>query len=98
MRRAYAMLRDFTDNGCQELVDRPRVWSHIVASCFAVAAIATTTTTALADEDGISFWIPGLFGSLAAAPQQPGWSLTSFLYNTNVSASGNAAVAREITI
>jgi hypothetical protein len=35
---------------------------------------------------------------LAAAPQQPGWSMTSILYNTNVSASGNAAVARQITI
>jgi hypothetical protein len=51
-----------------------------------------------ADEDGISFWIPGLFGSLAAVPQQPGWSLTSFCYHDNVSASGNTAVAREITI
>jgi len=52
----------------------------------------------LADEDGTSFWIPGFFGSLAAVPQQPGWSLTSIFYNTNVSASGNAAVSREITI
>src|SRR6516165_11860391 len=54
--------------------------------------------SARADEDGVSFWIPGFFGSLAATPQQPGWSLISILYNTNVSASGNAAVAREITI
>src|SRR6516225_6696496 len=62
------------------------------------AAIFSIPKSAFADEDGTSFWIPGLFGSLAAAPQQPGWSLTSILYNTNVSASGNAAVAREITI
>ena len=54
--------------------------------------------SARADEDGVSFWIPGFFGSLAATPQQPGWSLISILYNTNVSASGNAAVAREIRI
>jgi hypothetical protein len=54
--------------------------------------------SARADEDGVSFWIPGFFGSLAATPQQPGWSLTSILYNTNVSASGNAAIAREIRI
>ena len=46
----------------------------------------------------MSFWIPGFFGSLAAVPQQPGWSLTSIFYNTNVSASGNAAVAREIRL
>jgi hypothetical protein len=63
-----------------------------------LVAAACTTDKAFADEDGVSFWIPGFFGSLAAAPQQPGWTLTSILYNTNVSASGNAAVAREITI
>ena len=77
---------------------RPRVWSRVLTACVAVTAVAFTTTAALADEDGVSFWIPGFFGSLAAAPQQPGWALTSMLYNTNVSASGNAAVAREITI
>jgi hypothetical protein len=52
----------------------------------------------LADEDGVSFWIPGFFGSLAATPQQPGWSLTSIYYHTDVSGSGNIAVSREITI
>ncbi|HXX50314.1 MAG TPA: transporter [Xanthobacteraceae bacterium] len=35
---------------------------------------------------------------MAAVPQQPGWSLTSIFYNTDVSASGNAAVAREVSI
>jgi hypothetical protein len=52
----------------------------------------------LADEDGVSFWIPGFFGSLAATPQQPGWSLASIYYHTDVSGSGNIAVSREITI
>src|SRR5262249_26488710 len=28
-------------------------------------------TIATADEGGVSFWLPGFFGSLAAAPQQP---------------------------
>jgi hypothetical protein len=51
-----------------------------------------------ADEDGVSFWIPGFFGSLAATPQQPGWSFAGINYYTNVSASGNAAVSREITV
>jgi hypothetical protein len=77
---------------------RWRIWSRVLTACVAVTAVASTTTTSLADEDGVSFWIPGLFGSLAAVPQQPGWSLTSILYNTNVSASGNAAVAREIRL
>jgi hypothetical protein len=78
---------------------RSHLWPRLGTALFAVfVAAACATDKARADEDGVSFWIPGFFGSLAAAPQQPGWSLTSILYNTNVSASGNAAVAREITI
>jgi hypothetical protein len=52
----------------------------------------------LADEGGVSFWLPGLFGSLAAAPQQPGWQFAAINYYTNVSASGTIAAAREVTI
>jgi hypothetical protein len=77
---------------------RLRGWFRVLTACVAFAALVSATTMSLADEDGISFWIPGLFGSLAAVPQQPGWSLTSIFYNTNVSASGNAALARAITI
>ncbi len=65
-------------------------------SLFVVTVCATTS--ARADEDGVSFWIPGFFGSLAATPQQPGWSLAAINYYTDVSASGSAAVAREIRI
>jgi len=68
-------------------------------ACLALfAAAACATGAARADENGISFWIPGLFGSLAAAPQQPGWSLTTIYYHTDVSANGSAALAREIEI
>ena len=42
-----------------------------------------------ADEGGVSFWVPGFFGSLAAAPQQPGWSQANIYYHTNVSAGGD---------
>jgi hypothetical protein len=42
--------------------------------------------------------VPGFFGSLAATPQQPGWSFAAINYYTNVSASGDAAVSKEITI
>jgi hypothetical protein len=76
---------------------RRRLASAVTALAIS-AAIFSIPKSAFADEDGTSFWIPGFFGSLAAAPQVPGWSFTSILYNTNVSASGNAAVAREITI
>jgi len=57
------------------------------------------TTQAFADESGVSFWIPGFFGSLAAVPSQAsGWSVTSIYYHTSVSAGGDVARAREITI
>jgi hypothetical protein len=78
---------------------RSHLWLRFGSALFGfLVAAACTTNNALADESGVSFWIPGFFGSLAAAPQQPGWSLTSIYYHTDVSASGSAAVAREIQI
>nr|WP_068031962.1 transporter [Rhodoplanes sp. Z2-YC6860] len=53
----------------------------------------------MADEGGVSFWLPGMFGSLAAAPQQqPGWAFMTTYYHTSVSAQGDVTRAREITI
>ncbi len=54
--------------------------------------------SALADENGISFRIPGLFGSLAATPQQPGWSVANIYYHTTVSAGADVAASREFTL
>src|SRR5262249_19139346 len=62
------------------------------------AASVLVSQTALADEGGVSLWLPGFFGSLAASPLQPGWSLTSIYYHTSVSAGADVARAREITI
>jgi hypothetical protein len=61
----------------------------------AVATLALLPQISRADESGISFWVPGQFGSLAAVPTTPGWSLGSVYYHTSVSASGAAAAARE---
>jgi hypothetical protein len=98
MTSALSVLRFFATNA-RAWPRRSHLWLRFASALFAfLVAAACTTDKAFADEDGVSFWIPGFFGSLAAAPQQPGWTLTSILYNTNVSASGNAAVAREITI
>jgi hypothetical protein len=74
-----------------------RVLMGAFASALLGAAIAVPTI-ALADEGGVSFWIPGFFGSLAATPQQPGFSLASIYYHTTVSAGADVARAREITI
>jgi hypothetical protein len=81
-----------------KLPARARVRFRLATAFFAFAAVTYSTNISLADEDGVSFWVPGFFGSLAATPQQPGWSLASIYYHTDVSASGNAAVAREIII
>ena len=64
----------------------------------AAAALAIHSQAAHADENGVSLWVPGLFGSLAAAPAVPGWSLGTVAYHTSVSASGNVAAARQISI
>ncbi len=53
---------------------------------------------ARADEGGVSFWIPGFYGSLAAAPVEPGWALTGMEYFDSVKAGGDVGLARSITI
>jgi len=37
-----------------------------------------------ADESGVSFWLPGIFGSFAAVPLQPGFSFSTTNYYTSV--------------
>jgi hypothetical protein len=63
-----------------------------------VTLVASTPNIADADEGGVGFWLPGFFGSLAATPQQPGWSFAAIYYHTSVSAGGDVARAREITL
>ena len=48
------------------------------AAAFSTLMIASTPRAALADEGGVSFWLPGLFGSLAAVPGTPGFSFATF--------------------
>src|SRR6516225_5732696 len=80
-------------------LDRPRSSRSIASiALLALAAVASAPQVALADEGGVSFWLPGFFGSLAAAPQQPGWALTSVYYHTSVSAGADVARAREFEI
>src|SRR5262249_23213190 len=73
---------------------RPR---RVLAALFAAVTVLYSQDL-LADEGGVSVWLPGFFGSLAASPLQPGWSLTSIYYHTTVSAGADVAKAREITI
>jgi hypothetical protein len=53
-----------------------------IAACCALSTLAPKA--ARADAGGVSFWLPGMFGSLAAAPSQPGWTYSAFYYHTSV--------------
>jgi len=79
------------------------IGSSLCRRSFCVGALAAIMAFpaqfARADEGGVSFWIPGFFGSLAAVPQQaPGWSVAEIYYHTSVSAGGDVARAREFEI
>jgi len=81
--------------------DRGRIQRKL--KLYTVAAIIASASgwtpgTARADEGGVSFWIPGFFGSLAAVPTQPGFALETIAYNTNVNADADVARAREFEI
>jgi hypothetical protein len=73
------------------------VCSGLPCAALTVATVVLVPVVSLADEGGVSFWLPGQFGSLAAVPQAPGWSLAVVNYYTSVSAGGNVAGAREVT-
>jgi hypothetical protein len=75
-----------------------RRWICAFAAGALTFVMVLASQTAMADEGGVSFWVPGTFGSLAAVPQQPGWSMADILYNTNVKASGDVALSREFEI
>jgi hypothetical protein len=72
---------------------------HLVkATAAALAVAAAFSAPSRADEGGISFWLPGQFGSLAAVPGQPGWSLQTVYYHATAGASGGVTAAGEMTI
>jgi hypothetical protein len=66
----------------------------LLISAIACGVSLATQAIVRADEGGVSFWLPGLFGSFAAAPAEPGWSVASFLYIPSVSASAGKEFLR----
>jgi hypothetical protein len=52
-------------------------------------ALVLVANPARADEGGAGLWLPGLFGSFAATPGSPGWSLSTFLYHAEADASAS---------
>jgi hypothetical protein len=69
-----------------------------ISLVIAILACAAAPNAAHADAGGVSFWLPGIFGSLAAAPGQPGWSMAMIYYHTSVDASGGAAASKQVEI
>jgi hypothetical protein len=72
--------------------------SSAAAALLCAGILLATPSVSLADESGTSFWLPGIFGSLAAVPETPGWAVASVYYHTSVSAGADVAAAREIQI
>lgn len=60
----------------------------------AVTIAAWTGSAALADEGGISFWLPGQYGSFAAVAPSPGWSMPLVFYNYGGSAGRGVTLQR----
>jgi hypothetical protein len=94
MKPKHCASRSFDAIGARLLPGRARV---LLPTVVAVAAVCSPGL-ASADEGGVSFWFPGLYGSLAAVPQVPGWAIGFIDLYVPVSASGTVAAAREITI
>jgi hypothetical protein len=72
--------------------------SSAVAMLVGASILSMTSSVSLADESGTSFWLPGQYGSLAAAPGTPGWALATVYYHTSVSAGADVAASREIQV
>jgi len=64
------------------------------ATAFVGLALAPLSTPLHADEGGVSFWLPGNYGSYAAAPSEPGWALLLIYYHGPASAGGEKTFVR----
>jgi hypothetical protein len=66
----------------------------LTASAFVVGGSLASASLARADQGGLSFWLPGEFGSFAAVPGEPGLSIASFFYYPSASASAGKEFSR----
>jgi hypothetical protein len=74
-----------------------QMWLRAVVS-MSMGVVAAAPRPSLADEGGVSFWLPGSYSSLAAVPAELGWSLSVTDYFAAVSAGASVARSREIDI
>ena len=78
--------------------DIPKQNSNHWRTCRGISVAVLMFGAAYADESGVSFWLPGQFSSLAAAPGVPGWAMAEVYYHTSLSAFGAVAAARQIQV
>ena len=64
---------------------------HCTAAALFSLAVAVAPQSARADEGGVSFWLPGQFGSLAATPGVPGWAFAVLYIHPSVNAGAGAS-------
>jgi len=70
-------------------VRRPLLWRALP-----VLAFASAGPPVLADEGGVSFWLPGQYASFAAIAPATGWSLPIQIYGYSGSADASHATTR----
>jgi len=68
--------------------------TNLKKSMCAGMLLAAASTLSVADEGGVSFWLPGQMGSFSAVPGDPGWSLATVYYHTSTSAGADKAFPR----
>ena len=79
-------------------VNRHVSWRLVIAALFGFAANSFVPNASVADQNGVSFWLPGQFASLAALPGAPGWSFATTYYHTSLKGSGDVAAARQVNV
>ena len=69
--------------------------SSVVAGLLSAVLTIAPFRTATADEAGVSFWLPGQYGSFAAVPGTAGLSFEATFYHATASANAHASFERD---
>jgi hypothetical protein len=67
---------------------------RVAAAFLALCICASSADRAKADQGGLSYWLPGTFGSLAAAPGVPGWAYSTIYLHVQERAQGDKEFVR----
>jgi hypothetical protein len=68
-----------------------RTKHRILAGALLAFVLLGHSQIARADAGGLSFWLPGAFGSLAAVPTVPGWAYSTIYLHLQSSGGGGAS-------